>query len=189
MKRLGHILTILLIGQICLGQEVLPNAKGGTQRLAELSDSLIKYEVASFTMKGNSLSQTAPQYKAQLTEVPVSICKDDMVHLSIWSTYIHLYFKGAIPDKTLDSIFLVTHSHFWVRFPKDAFDGLSQSNSCNFTSRGKRELIFSPYFKAFYSKDKRRLYIYMLGGTEYKKYEVTWVIVNSRYCFRILDEV
>lgn len=37
--------------------------------------------------------------------------------------------------------------------------------------------------------DKRRLYIYMLGGTESKKYEVTWVIMNNKYCYRIIDEV
>lgn len=184
MKQLVFILIILLIGQVCIAQEILPNIKENNKSLTALSDSLVKVEVASFTMKGKSLGLAAP-----LTEIPIGSCTDKMVHMSIWSTYIHLYFKGNIPDRSLDSIFLVTHSHYWVKFPKDAWADLPQSNSCNFTGTRKQRSFFSRYFKAFYSMDKRRLYIYMQGGTEHKKYEVTWVIINGGYSYRILDEV
>lgn len=160
-----------------------------------LSDSLIKCEVEFFTLKGASLKKTDSLFKVVLTEIPVHSCTDNNVDLwwstfgSSLSTFIHFYFKGEIPNKTLDSISVVTHSHFLVKFPENTFQGLIQANSCNFSSNGKKDKFFSPYFKAFYSEDKKRLYIYMLGGTTSNKYEVTWVILNDEYYTRIIDRI
>jgi len=175
LKRLTLILTTLLLGQFCLGQTVSPDLKADSISFESLSDSLIKCEVASFTLKGASLKKTNSIFKVVLTEIPVRSCTDNKVDLwwstfgSSVSTFIHFFLKGEIPNKTLDSISLVTHSNFLVRFPKSAFQGLFQSNSCNYSSNGKQDKFFSPYFKAFYSEDKKRLYIYMLGGTTSNK--------------------
>ena len=164
-----------------------------SESLTDISDSLLKKEIASFTIKGSSFYKADSLSKATLIEIPIRHCSDKEVHLS-WSTFagpvstfIHLYFKGQVPDKTLDTIALVTHSHFLVRFPRAAFQGLNQPNTCSFSGSGKKSKFFSPYYKAFYSADKKRLYIYMLGGIGSGKYEVTWVIIEDRYYTRILD--
>lgn len=163
-----------------------------SESLITLSDSVLKKEIALFTIKGASSQKTDSLRKTALTEISITQCTDSEVHLS-WSTFtssvstfIHIYFT---PSKTIDSIFLVTHSHFWVKFPKDAYKGISASHSCNFSGGGKQGKFFSPDYKAFYSKDKRRLYIYMKGGTDSNKYEVTWVIVGDKYLTRIVDSI
>ena len=166
-----------------------------SESLVQLSDSVMKGEIASFTITGAALNKTGSLAEPALTAIPIRNCSDKEVHLS-WntftssvSTFIHLYFKGRVPNRTLDSIFLVTHSHFGVKFPVKSFQGLYQSNACNFSGHGKKSTFFSQYYKAFYSADKKQLYIYMLGGTESSKYKVTWVIVEDKYYSRILDSI
>ena len=169
----------------------------GSESLTNFTDGLIKSEIASFAIKGAYFNKKDSVSKATitLTEIPVSYCSDKEVDFSrstfsgAVSTFIHLYFKGKAPDKTLDSIFLVTHAHFQVRFPRSAFQGLYQSNPCSFPGAGKKSTFFSPWFKAFYSADKKRLYIYMNGGNDLSKYEVTWVIVEDKYYTRIFDNI
>jgi hypothetical protein len=191
IKRVTIILATFFLAQYCLAQ----NPNSDNVSVVTLSDSLIKSEVALFTQKGAALKKSDSLSRAALMEIPIRSCSEKEVYLS-WSTvtssvstFIHFYFKGESSDRILDSIFLVTHSHFRVKFPKSAFQGLVQTNSCDFSGKNKREKFFSPYFKAFYSQDKRRLYIYMLSGTDSNKYEVTWVIVNDRYYTRIVDSI
>lgn len=166
-----------------------------SESLTGLSDSVMKSEIASFTIIGASLNKTGTLAKSALIEIPLLYCSDKEVHLSLStftssvSTFIHLYFKGQAAERKLDSVFLVTHSHFLVEFPATAFEELYQSNSCNFNGGGKKSTFFSEYYKAFYSKDKKRLYIYMLGETGAAKYEVTWIIVNNKYYNRVLDHI
>ncbi|MBL0136069.1 MAG: hypothetical protein IPP79_19875 [Chitinophagaceae bacterium] len=103
------------------------------------------------------------------------------------STFIHLYFKGNTTDRILDSIFVVTHSHFWVKIPRSAIEGISQNLSCETTKiNGKRSHLTSPNYKAYYSANKRRMYVYMIGGSEENKYEVTWVFVDDKYLSKSL---
>lgn len=166
-----------------------------SESLATLSDSLLKSEISSFTAKGNSLKLNDSLSKTVLIEIPIHSCSDKEVHLS-WSTFfssvstfIDIHFKADTLVRKLDSIFLVTHSHFRVKFPKDAYGGIFTSTSCDLKGSGKKGKFFSPHYKAFYSQDKRRLYIYMQGENKYGKCEVTWVIVDDKYYTRILDNI
>jgi hypothetical protein len=166
-----------------------------SESLAGISDPLMKREIASFTITGTSFHKSDSLSNQGLAAIPVSHCSDKEVHFS-WSTFpgsvntfIHLYFKGEIPDKSLDSIFVVTHSHYWVKLPAKVLQGFNQSNSCHFTGNGKNSKFFSPFYKAFYSGDKKRLSIYMLGGSNVSEYEVTWVIVDDKYYTRVLDNI
>ncbi|PVD51878.1 hypothetical protein DC498_12580 [Terrimonas sp.] len=43
--------------------------------------------------------------------------------------------------------------------------------------------------KAYQSKDKRRVYIYMLNGEGAEQYEVTWIINESNYYRRVIDKI
>lgn len=185
-------LTIFCLASILsFGQSAMKKSES----LIALSDSLIKSEIASFTIKGKFIDDTETTAKYSLNEISMQSCTDKEVHLGLStltssvSTFIHFYFRGDTPVKALDSIFLVTHSHFWVRIPDSAFKGLLQTNTCNYKNNGKSGDFHSPYYKAFYSEDKRRLYIYMLGGTDLNKYEVTWIIIDDKYYARVIDEV
>jgi hypothetical protein len=39
----------------------------------------------------------------------------------------------------------------------------------------------------YFSKDERTMYIYMLNKEAIGKYEVTWVIQDKKYLFRVVD--
>src|SRR5215217_4559739 len=95
LLRLTIIAVLLLHGQFCSGQSILPDAPGNDD-LSNLSDTLIRQEIASFTVQGILLEKTTPALTISLTEVPVRRCTDSTVYLNSGSTYIHLYFKGTI---------------------------------------------------------------------------------------------
>lgn len=189
-KILKHLLCLTIF--YCATTTAFAQTNASTESLSNISDSAIKKEISSFSKKGKLLTNDTLHTK--LVEIPISNCSERSVHwaasafFSSISTFIHIYFLQESSVKKIDSIFLVTHSHFWVKVPKEAYKGLTTSASCNFTG-GKKEKFFSDNYKAFYSNDKKRLYIYLLGGTDAKKYEVTWVVVNDKYWGRVMDEV
>jgi hypothetical protein len=175
----------------CVTTASIAQTSVSSESLLNVSDSVIKKEVSSFSKKGKLLAPNTLQ--AKLNEIPISNCSDRTVNwaaskfFSSISTFIHVYFLQDSSVRKVDSIFLVTHSHFWVKFPNNAYNGIVTSASCNFSS-GKKKEFYSDYYKAFYSNDKKRLYIYLIGGTEAKKYEVTWVVVNDKYWGRVIDD-
>jgi hypothetical protein len=185
--KVAAIFTILLCGQPGIAQIARLGVNNNSEHFSELSDTTIKNEVALFNMKGGSMK--TGDANSELVGIPIRHCTDKAIHLSKGSTFISVYFKEQTPNRALDSIFLVTHSHFWVRFPDHAFEGIYAPHSCDFSGGNKKDAFFSPYYTAFYSKDRRRLYIYMQGGTDANKYEVTWVIVNGKYHTRIVDSI
>jgi len=192
LTRLIFISLIFLSVQFSFGQANLSIKNKGFN---EVSDSIIKHEIAGFTITGSAFKKADSLNKKTLTEIPIRYCSEKEV--SLWwqtftssvSTFIHFYFKGESSNKLLDSIYLVTHSHFLVTIPKSAVEGLYQSKFCDFKYQGKKGKYSSPYYKAFYSTDKRRLYIYMLGETNSSKYEITWVIINDKYFDKVLDNI
>jgi hypothetical protein len=94
--------------------------------------------------------------------------------------------NGSIPQRKVDSIILIMHSHFLVKFPDSAYSGIYEPHLCDF-SGDKKVKYTSSHYKVFQSPDKRRLYIYMLNGEGAGKYEVTWVIQDGKYYTRVLD--
>ena len=53
-----------------------------SESLTSLSDSIMKSEVSSFTLKGSSLKKTDSLSKILLIEIPISYCTDKVVLLS-----------------------------------------------------------------------------------------------------------
>lgn len=157
-------------------------------------DSSINREMAFFTRQNGNIS-SAETIKLALIEIPLQYCTKNEVHLSLSkfnssvSTFIHLYFKGESPYRQLDSIFIVTHSHFHVNIPAVAYEGLINNNICEVAAGGKKKVFFSSNYKAYYSKDKRRMYIYMTGGADKDQYEVTWIFENDKFIKRVLTKI
>jgi hypothetical protein len=194
MKYFG---AILFLSITCLPFSVIYGQVDPTsESLAKVSDSLLKKEIGSFTRIKLGGEASSLPLREPLIDIPLQNCSDSQVHLSLSkfnssvSTFIHLYFKGNSPDRSLDSIFVVTHSHFWVKLPRCAYEGIYHNLSCDVSGRvGKKSKLVSPNYKAYYSANKRRMYIYMIAGSEGNKYEVTWVFVDDRYFTRILDRI
>jgi len=138
MRYILSILTLLYFGHICLGQDDLKD----TESFTNLTDTLLKREIAMFNFKGTSLTTSNSVIQSTLTEIPLRYCDNKSVGLSKGSTFVNLYLKRDASNfeqgttTSLDSIFLVTHSHSWVRIPKAAFQGISNLVSCNLRQAG-----------------------------------------------------
>lgn len=195
MKHTKAIL-FLFIGSLTVS-DIYGQVNHISESLSKVSDSILKTEIGTFTRMKFGGEATSPILKQPLINIPLQYCSGNQVSLSLskWnssiSTFIHLYFEGEVPNRRLDSIIVVTHSHFWVKMPRSAFEGIDQNLNCNVSSlgNGKKLLLVSSNYKAFYSANKRRMYIYMIGGSEGNKYEVTWVFVDDKYSTRVLDKL
>lgn len=135
--------------------------------------------------------------------------------------YVHLYFKnfdsavhrfsrdssglvlidgrrawgadGRMPQRQVDSIFFVLHSHWLRPVPREAYAGLFEPALCRCPAPrrwwNKREGCMTPYYSMYWSADRKRLYVYMRGGRGKDAYEVTWVMTDGRYCCRVVDAI
>lgn len=98
--------------------------------------------------------------------------------------------EGRIPQRKIDSIEVIIHSHFLIEIPNSAYTGIYGPSICNYgIGKKQKDKPTLPHCKAFQSEDKRRVYIYMLNGEGESRYEVTWVIQDSKYYTRVVDKV
>jgi len=155
---------------------------------SELQDTIIKHEVATFTAAGAYLLQNSIGM-VQLTEFPINSCSESGIQFSKNSAYINLCFEQHAQSTTLDSIFLVIKNHLWVRIPNHTYVGINLLQPCPFIPHNRRKKVYSPYYKAFQSKDKLRYYIYLQGGVDSHKYEATWVVSRSRFYAFVTDSI
>jgi len=190
----GLILFLLLgCSKICFSQNNIETHL--SESFENLTDTLIKKEIALFNFKGSSfLSSDSSVKKPSLREIPLRNCNGNTISLNKGNTFITLRFSPDLDNRyagtnKLDSIFLVTHSHYWVKIPKSAYRGLQHPLACNSDVRGKRQRFVSAFYKAFESVDRRQIYIYMIGGLDRARYEVTWIIQNDEYYGRIIDDI
>lgn len=174
MKRNWIAILAMLICSAAVGQS--KPADG----YLNLTDTLVKQELSALE---------------KLTEIPMRSGDSSMVYFSRGSTYIHLYFKQGVAaggndsDLQLDSIFFVSHSHYWVEFPRESYEGIRDLIPCAAGKPQKRHTYSNPYYKAYQSADKRRIYITLIGGKPTAKYRVVWVVKDSRYLGRTIDPV
>ena len=195
MRLLSFILICLTIALDSAGQTGTTSNTNLPDSFEFLTDTLIKSEIATFSFKGATDATNASTKRTPLTEIPLVGCDGKTVNFHKGTTYIDLFFKrddkvansGSI--NTLDSIFLVMHSHFWVRIPKTAYDGLSNIIPCDIETTNKKQEVHSSFFKSFQSLDRRRIYIYMIGGLDKNRYEVTWVIADGKFLTRTIDSI
>ena len=229
VKQFTIILTILLSLNVCYGQQN-PILLKGKESFLNIPDSVIRNEIASFSLKGKSVGKADSLLRSKMFELPITYCSDNAVSFIYpqRQTYIHFNFAkfdttghklsyttdpkphlvlidnnefwgtdGEIPQKKIDSIFFVDHSHFWVRIPKTAYAGIYEPNTCTFdTQKGKKKnngivslkvKLKSPYSKVFLSSNRRRFYLYMLNGSGSSKYEVIWIFNGDQYYTRTID--
>jgi hypothetical protein len=184
--------TLLYNNKTCVFAQQSHDFTSSKISFSQLEDTIIKREIATFSIAGTYLLQNSPSM-TQITEIPINNCSESGVsfykHWGKSYSGIRLYFKQNSENITLDSIFLVIKSHLWVRIPKHTFMGINQLHPCPIIPDNKRKKIYSPYYRAFQSEDQLRYYIYLQGGTGTQKYEATWIINRSRFVAFVADHI
>lgn len=197
MRQFYYIFIFIFFISLCFGQSDFKNITkfDTTESFTNLTDSLVKNEIAKFNFRGAPVTNNNFKNQFALTEIPLRNCDNKTVHFFKDNIFIHLYFSQGNSKidtgvaKKLDSIFFVSHSHFLVRFPKSAYEGVVDLYDCNINKEKKKSNYFSPFFKAFRSWDKRRIYIYMIAGRDAERYEVTWVVKDDKFYLRTIDPI
>lgn len=93
---------------------------------------------------------------------------------------------GIIPSMELKRVVCFFNEYKYIYLP---IEGIYEPQLCLFTLDKKRKKQFVSNCKAYISKDRRRIYIYMLNGTEGYKYEVIWVIKDYKYYGSIITKL
>jgi len=212
------ILFLLLSLQFGYGQE--KRDTGNYVSFMNIPDEVIKKEIAFFSKKskfmgyegGLSLKEIAPYFYC-----------DSLISFGFADTYIHVSLAEIrrvqqadtfIPDhpswgigndppkRKVESLRVVTHSHFGVEIPVSAVLGLYEPHIIGaefsappkrhkrmFSNLCRKKLPVLSNYKVFHSIDKKYTYIYMLGGQRGREYEVTWVFHYSTYLYRVVDDL
>lgn len=144
----------------------------------------------------------------KLTEIPFKGCTDSLVFFSIGNkidTDVSITIEsarfdpnlfddkpswganGSILHRRIASIKYL-YLKYQLRPPDSAFIGLYEPNLCHVKLEGTKAKRTTDC-KVFRSEDKRRMYIYMLNGEGMDRYEVTWIIHNSKYYARVVDSI
>lgn len=191
LKQLAITATILLIGKICIGQtnETFPDKIKNKESFIYLSDTVIRKEIALFSIKGSSETMTDSYIKPELIEIPLIRCTDSSAYFNKGNIYsseiiVGIYSEKGVSKSRIKEVKFI-HSKYLLILPDSAFKDLYNPIFCLKNTDNKK--IISTNCKVFQSEDKRRVYIYMLNGEGTSRYEVTWVIKNSTYYIRIMD--
>jgi hypothetical protein len=89
---------------------------------------------------------------------------------------------GTIPTTTIASVNVIVNNKDTVALPATAFADLFHPE---FTySEGG---TMKTHNAVFFSKDKHRMYIYMVNNEAIGKYEVTWILQDNKYVGRVVD--
>ncbi|WP_153798639.1 hypothetical protein [Foetidibacter luteolus] len=203
MWQLTSATLFIFFVQICYSQT--------SESYANLPEGTIKREIALFAKSGGKTKQV-DSVDTKLTEIKLRRCADDFAffesgnivaldklvsirskkitftnskvsankrwgmgdHLPVTEVaevrYIHYKYQLILPDSAIAGLF---NPKFCINTKKNNKAGKTTISNC----------------RVYQSKDKKRVYIYMLNGENPKQYEVTWVIENSQYCQRIIDEI
>jgi hypothetical protein len=176
------------------------------ETFAHVYDKEIKADLASFTIGGieESLGKTPPP------KLNLSSYSDDSIHFSgdnlivsiraavFFPTKHKLLYEGKylvkidgkpyyggyskLPANSIGGITVILGKDS-IQIPASAYSDL---HNISFGFRNAAGSLVTQD-AVYLSKDKRRIYIYMLCRGEIDNYEVTWVIQDKQYLRRILD--
>lgn len=163
-----------------------------SESLADLQDSIMRKEIASFSLKGATLFKNDTSTRPKLTEIPISSCKGGTINFRKGSDGVEILSRidSATHRSMVDMVVCILHSHYLVDIPKASYAGLYDPNiSCDSIFGKKRVIFYSSTCKVFASEDESRMYVYMQNGSGANRYEVTWVINREKYYTRVVDKL
>jgi hypothetical protein len=162
-----------------------------------MSDSagIIQREMASFTIAGKRRLPESNAKAIPVNEIRLWHCGDDellfdnagffspdiMVRISIGPG------KECL-ERRIREIVIVRDTKRQFPLPDSAFTDLKVPAFCaDVQGKGGRKKLTN--CRAFFSKDKKRIYVYMHSCTGSHISEVTWVVQHGRYVTRTINEV
>ena len=171
------------------------------EKADSIKHNIVKKELALFCQGSTSFRDSH-----NLVEILPYFCSDSMVHFYVGSTYITIKAKEIIQEgkrvKVLDEMNVIVHSNFKIKiddsdlmdikginfYHRDDSEKVTLSNWCklmHWIGFCDQKYKSSPYYKVFYSDDKRRFYIYLLLGQENQQ-EVVWIFYDNKYFGRVV---
>ncbi len=200
-------LVLICIGISCLAQDPeFTDYRKKTENFSRVVDKDIRSDLASFTIGGIEESLG----KSPLKKLPVKKFGENYItfdsndiqvtikagvfnpskhKLAIENKYIvkidnkpYLGNYGKVPTSTIEGL-TITIGPDTVPIPPAAIYNLFNPN---FTFRDASGIIRSQD-AVYLSKDRRKIYIYMLNKDDSGSYEVTWIVQDKKYLRRVAD--
>jgi hypothetical protein len=203
------VIGVVLIGSgiSCLAQDpAFTDYRKKTENFLRVVDKDIRNDLATFTIGGIEESLG----KSPLKKLPVEKFGENYItfdsndiqvtikagifnpskhKLAIENKYIvkidnkpYLGNYGKVPTTTIEGLTVIIGPDT-VPIPPSAIYNLFNPN---FTFRDASGIIRSQD-AVYLSKDKRKLYIYMLNKDDSGSYEVTWIVQDKKYLRRVAD--
>lgn len=207
MQRSIYSIVFLLLCATSFAQDDIPNYRSKRENFLKMTEKDLRADLATFTLGG--LDEASG--KDPLPYVPVVAYSSDSVLLQKDNIKVVIkagtfdkskhkillydekyvtkidnkpYYGviGKMPLTTIQSV-LVTIGRDTIVIPATAYTDLYNPAFCRPGANAKTKCNTGVYF----SKDNRRMYIYMLNGDGREGYEVTWVIQDRQYLRRVVD--
>jgi hypothetical protein len=210
-------LIFLFVHGLTLGQTPVPDLREKrTDSYEKLPPGKIRTEISNFIIEGGNYEKRDSLTKVHLEEIPVKVYTDSCIlfkkgPLSVKITSASfdttnkklgyfidnenssflLYIQGrpfwgtdgGVPTEIIRQI-VVRDGQTQVMLPDSAIKDLFQPNFCSPDNHSGGLYCHTHIYR---SKDKRRIYIYMLNSDGAGGYEVTFVLEDKKYKRRIVD--
>lgn len=170
----------------CLGQ-TSPHFPGDVG-LSQVRDSILHAEISTFTIAGMSCYRPSTNVKLQalkLVRFGPNFITFDSPNFFGSSYIVTLYASNSVLN--LERITFLIGEYNRDTIPDTALKDIPSPRLFEEYSLKKSKLKTN--CKVLHSQNRDRTYIYMLNGSGPNRYEVTWVISNRKYLFRVIDEV
>lgn len=204
MKTLFSVLVLLFFYEGSYSQDFTDTRKRN-ESFVRLQPPVVRSEVAHFSFKGISESAQAPKLR-EITPLIVKkdslVFKEDNIYAKVnlvpfdpkahklnydektliridRRTYYGNY--GNIPATSIGSVLMIIDGDT-VNIPPIAYQDL---HNMNFTYLDKG--ILRTRDAIYFSKDGRRLYLYLFSKDNTGSYEVTFIFQDKQYARRVLD--
>lgn len=175
---------MIFLYNFCMAQ----NADIKGNQINNLSDTL-KMELSLFSLNGNS-GKITNLFTPHLDEIVLKRCSNDFAYFEKSNIYdnivtveISAIQKNSI--MSIDTIYVWYGRYNVVYLPDIAFQNISNPKFCEkYTKKNKP---IASKCKVFRSRDRKRLYIYMLNDEGKNRYEVIWIMKDRKYYGKIIN--
>ncbi|MBO9200708.1 MULTISPECIES: hypothetical protein [Niastella] len=146
------------------------------------------YNMHSITFEGNNPAIAGQALKVVITSGTFEASKHKLFYYYDKKYLVKIDGKpyygdyGTVPTTTISSVNVILNNKDTVAVPPAAFADLYHPE---FTySEGG---TIKTHNAVYLSKDKHRMYIYMVNNEAIGKYEVTWILQDNKYVGRVVD--
>lgn len=183
-----NALYLIGIKSLCFGRQA------AREKFTSISDETIQREMASFTIAGKKRLLESNTTAIPVKEIRLKHCDDNAVlfdNAGFFSPDIMVRISiepgRDCEERRITEIVVVRDTKRQSPLPDSAFADLKIPGFCADTQRkGGKNLTNC---RAFFSNDRKRIYVYMHSCTGNRTSEVTWVVQHGQYLMRSIAEI